>query len=194
MTYLQIDTQRQFLQAFQDFWASSPASRILSALRESPRPYCACVRSWTKGGCLVGAEAMRRWIANSSDMLACGARVALAAVATDETEAAHVLVALRSAGKERFMDAAGVWTWQALERRLAQEYEYDAHALVPWEEVAVDRVRIPFDAQVVQQLEAALEQVLGPFSPVYVFLTSGALVARMKEQHAYDEARTASPV
>src|SRR6266702_2148523 len=125
MTYLQIDTQRQFLQAFQDFWVSGPASRILSALRESTRPYCACVRSWKQGGCLVCAEAMRRWIANSSDMRAAGGWVSLAAVATDETEAAHVLVALRSAGKERFMDAVGVWSRQALERRLAQEYEYD---------------------------------------------------------------------
>jgi hypothetical protein len=131
---------------------------------------------------------------NSLDIIAWGARVSLAAVATDETEAAHVLVALRIAGKERFMDAAGVWTRQALERRLAREYEFDAHALVPWEEVAVDRVRIPFDAQVVQQLEAALVQGLGPFSPAYVFPTSGALVARMKEQYAYDKARTASPV
>ena len=194
MTYLQIQTQRQFLQAFRDFWMSDIASRILSALRESPRPYCACVRSWTKGGCLVSAEAMRRWMVNSWDMLACGARVSLAAVATDETEAAHVLVALRVAGEERFMDAAGVWTRQALERRLAREYEYDAHALIPWEEVAVDRVRIPFDAQVVQQLEAALAQVLGPFSPAHVFPTSGALVAQMKERYAYDRTRTASPV
>jgi hypothetical protein len=194
MTYLQLQTQRQFLHAFRDFWMSGIASRILSALRESPRPYCACVRSWTKGGCLVGAEAMRRWIANSLDMLDYGARVSLAAVATDETEAAHVLVALRIAGEEWFMDAAGVWTRQALERRLAREYEYDAHTLVPWEEVAVDRVRIPFDAQVVQQLEAALAQVLGPFSPANVFPSSRAPVAQMKERYAYDEARTASPV
>jgi len=131
---------------------------------------------------------------NSLDTLACSAQVSLAAVATDETEAAHVLVALRSAGKERFMDAAGVWSRQALERRLAQEYEYDGHSLVPWEEVAVDRVRIPFDAQVVQQLEAALAQTLGPFSPVYVFPPSGTLVAQMKERYAHDETRTASPV
>jgi len=131
---------------------------------------------------------------NSLDTLPCGARVSLAAVATDETEAAHVLVALRIAGEERFLDEAGVWTRQALERRLAREYEYDAHTLVPWEKVAVDQVRIPFDAQVVQQLEAALVQGLGPFAPAYVFPTSGALVARMKEQYAYDEARTVSPV
>ena len=194
MIYLQVDTQRQFLQTFRDFWVSVPASRILSTLRESPCPYCTCVRSWTKGGCLVGAEAMRRWIANSLDTLAWGARVSLAAVATDETEAAHVLVALHIAGEVRFMDAAGVWTRQALERRLAREYEYDAHALVPWEEVAAERVRIPFDAQVVQQLEAALAQVLGPFSPAYVFPNPGAFVARMKVGYAYDEARTASPV
>ena len=83
MTYLQIDTQRQFLQAFRDFWVSDPASRILSALRASPCPYCSCVRSWTKGGCLVSAEAMRRWMENSLAMLACSARVSLAAVATD---------------------------------------------------------------------------------------------------------------
>src|SRR5437660_9065040 len=102
MIHLQIDTQRQFLQAFRDFWVSGPVSHMLSALRESPCPYCACVRSWTQGGCLVGAEAMRRWIANSSDILAWGARVSLAAVATDESEAAHVLVALRIVGEERF--------------------------------------------------------------------------------------------
>jgi len=194
MTYLQIDTQRQFLQTFRDFWESDPALRILSALRASPCPYCSCVRSWTKGGCLVGAEAMRRWMENSLDTLACGARVSLAAVATDETEAAHVLVALRIVGEERYMDAVGVWTQQALERRLAREYEYDAHTLVPWEEVTVERVRIPFDAQIVQQLESALAQVLGPFSPAYMFPASGALVARMKERCAYDEARTTSPV
>ena len=131
---------------------------------------------------------------NSLDTLACSAQVSLAAVATDETEAAHVLAVLRSAGEERFMDASGVWTRQALERRLAHEYEFDAHALVPWEAVLVDQVRIPFDAKVVQQLEAALAQVLGPFSLAYVFPTSGALVARTKEGSAYDEARTASPV
>src|SRR2546421_5388354 len=125
MIYQQIQTQRQFVQAFLDFWVSSLASRILSALRESPRPYCGCVRSWTKGGCLVCAEAMRRWMENSLDRRACGAWVSLAAVATDETEAAHVLVALRSAGKVRFMDAASVWTRQALERRLARKYEFD---------------------------------------------------------------------
>jgi hypothetical protein len=188
MDNLQIQTQRQFLQAFGDFWVSGPTSHILSALRESPRPFCACVRSWTQGGCLVCAEAMRRWMANSLDTLACCARVSLAAVATDETEAAHVLAALRSAGEERFMDASGVWTRQALERRLAHEYEHDAHAMVPWEEVAVDQVRIPFDAQVVQQLEAALARVLGPFSLAYVFPTSGALVPQMKDGSAYDEA------
>ena len=131
---------------------------------------------------------------NSLDTLPCGARVSLAAVATDETDAAHVLVALRIAGEERFMDAVGMWTRHALERRLAREYEYDAHTLVPWEEVVVERVRIPFDAQVVQQLEAALAQVLGTFSLANVFPTSGVLVAQMNEWCAYGEARTASPV
>jgi hypothetical protein len=194
MTYLKIDAQWQFLQAFQDFWVTGPASRILSTLRESPRPYCSCVRSWTKGGCLVCAEAMRRWVANSLDTLSWGVQVSLAAVATDESEAAHVLISLRFAGEERFMDAAGVWTQQALDDRLALEYEYDTHALVPWEEVAVERVRIAFDAQVVQQLEAALAQILGPFSPMYVFPIPGAPGIQMKEWYAYDEARTASPV
>ena len=194
MTYLKIDTQWQFLQAFQDFWVAGPASRILSTLRESPCPFCSCVRSWTKGGCLVCAEAMRRWMANSLDTLSWGVQVSLAAVATDESEAAHVLVALRFAGEERFMDAAGVWTRQALDVRLAREYEYDAHALVPWEEVTVERVRIAFDAQVAQQLEVALAQVLGPFSPASVFPIPGVLVAPMKERYAYDDARTASPV
>jgi hypothetical protein len=194
MAYLKIDTQWHFLQAFQDFWVSDPASRILSALRESPRPFCSCVWSWTKGGCLVCAEAMRRWMLNSLDTLFWGVQVSLAAVATDESEAAHVLVALRFAGEERFMDAADVWTRQALDGRLAREYEYDAHALVPWEEVAVERVRIPFDAQIVQQLEVALAQVLGPFSPASVFPLPGAPGIQMKEQYAYDDARTASPV
>jgi hypothetical protein len=194
MTYLQVDTQWQFLQAFQDFWVSDPAKRILSTLRESPRPFCSCVRTWTKGGCLVCAEAMRRWMVNSLDALAWSVQASLAAVATDESEAAHVLVALRLAGEERFMDATGVWTRQALESRLDREYEYDAHSLVPWEEVAVERVRIAFDAQVAQQLEAALAQVLGPFSPMYVFPIPGAPGVQMIERNAYDEARTASPV
>jgi hypothetical protein len=194
MTYLKIDTQWQFLRAFQDFWVSDPAKRILSTLRESPRPFCSCVRSWTKGGCLVCAEAMKRWMVKSLDTLAWGIQVSLAAVATDESEAAHVLVALRCAGEERFMDAAGVWTRQALEGRLAREYEYDMHALVPWEEVAVEDMRIAFDAQVVQQLEAALAQTLGPFSPASVFPIPAAPDIQMKERHAYDEARTASPV
>jgi hypothetical protein len=194
MTCLKIDTRKQFLLAFQDFWVSDPASRILFALRESPRPYCSCVRLWTKGGCLVCAEAMRRWMVSSLDTLAWGVQVSLAAVATDESEAAHVLVALRFAGEERFMDATGVWTRQALDGRLAQEYEYDVHALVPWEEVVVERVRIAFDAQVVQQLEAALAQVLGPFSPASVFPTPGAPGVQMKERYAYDQARAASPV
>ena len=121
MTYLKIDTRQQFLQAFRDFWVSDPASRILSTLRKSPRPFCSCVRSWTKGGCLVCAEAMKRWVVNSLDPLTWGVQVSLAAVATDESEAAHVLVALRFAGEERFMDATGVWTRQALERWLARE-------------------------------------------------------------------------
>jgi hypothetical protein len=194
MTCLQMDIQGQFLHAFREFWASDPASRILSALLASPCPYCSRVRSWTQGGCLVGAEAMRRWMENSLDLLACDARLSLVAVATDETEAAHVLVALRNAREERFIDAVGVWTRQALERRLASEYAYDAHALVPWEEVAVDRVRIPFDAQVAQQLEATLAQSLGPFSLGYVFPTSWALAAGMKEGYVHDEARIASPV
>ena len=194
MTYLQVDTQRQFLQAFQDFWVSDPAKRILSALRESSRPYCSCVRSWTKGGCLVCAEAMRRWVLNSLDTHSWGVQVSLVAVATDESEAAHVLVALRFAAEERFMDAAGVWTRPALDGRLAREYEYDAHTLVPWEEVVVERVRIAFDAQVAQQLEAALAQVLGPFSPASVFPIPTAPGVQMKERHANDEARTASPV
>ncbi len=137
MTCLQMDTQRQFLQAFRHFWVSSPALRILSALRASPCPYCSCVRSWAQGGCLVGAEAMKRWMEYWLELLACTSQVSLVAVATDETEAAHVLVVLRRAREERFLDAVGVWTPQALERRLAREYEYDAHALVPWEEVAV---------------------------------------------------------
>lgn len=176
MIYLKIDTQWQFSQAFRDFWVSDPASRILSVLRESPHPYCSCVQSWTKGGCLVCAEAMKRWMVNSLDTLTWDVpvQVSLAAVATDESEAAHVLVALRFAGEERFMDAAGVWTRQALDGRLAREYEYDAHALVPWEEVAVVRVRIAFDAKVAQQLEAALAQTLGPFSPASVFPIPGA--------------------
>ncbi len=131
---------------------------------------------------------------NSLDLPVYGVWVSLVAVATDETEAAHVLVMLRRAGEERFMDAVGVWTRQALERRLAREYVYDAHTLVPWEEVAVDRVRIPFDAQVAQPLEAALAQGLGPFSLAYVFPTSGARAARMKEGYAHGETRTASPV
>ena len=131
---------------------------------------------------------------NSLDPLTWGVQVSLAAVATDESEAAHALVALRFATEERFMDAAGVWTRQALDGRLAREYEYDAHALVPWEEVAVERVRIAFDAQVAQQLEEALAQVLGPFSPASVFPIPGALVAPMKERYAYDQARTASHV
>src|SRR5947207_4486686 len=121
MTYLKIDTQWQFLQAFRDFWVSDPATRILSALRESPHPFCSCVRSWTKGGCLVCAEAMRRWVVNSLDTLSWGVQVSLAAVATDEAEAAHVLVALRIAGEERFVDATGVWRRQALDHRLARE-------------------------------------------------------------------------
>jgi hypothetical protein len=194
MTCLQMDIQGQFLQAFRHFWMSGPALHILSALRTSPCPYCSCVRSWTQGGCLVGAEALRRWMENSLDMLLSTARVSLVAVATDETEAAHVLVALRNSREERFMDAVGVWTRQALERRLAHEYAYDAHTLVPWEEVAVDRVRIPFDAPIAQRLEAALAQGLGPFSAAYVFPTSGALATGMKEGYAHDEAGTASPV
>ena len=129
MTYLKIDAQWQFLLAFQDFWVSDPASRILSALRESPCPYCSCVRSWTKGGCLVGAEAMRRWMENSLDTLPCGARVSLAAVATDETDAAHVLVALRIAGK------SGSWMQSACGRgmRLSAGWRVNTSTMrTPW--------------------------------------------------------------
>ena len=80
-------------------------------------------------------------------------------------------------GEERFLDATGLWTREALLRRLAQEYQYDAYSLVRWEQVAIDRVRIPFDARVEQSVEVAFFQVLGPFSPGCVFPMPDLLAA-----------------
>jgi hypothetical protein len=72
-------------------------------------------------------------------------------------------------GVERFLDASGVWTLDELLRRLAQEYQYDAYVLLPWENVALTRMRVPFDGSIAQSVEKALVQALGSFPPACVF-------------------------
>ncbi len=165
----QRDVHEQFLRTFQQFWRTDPGLHLLAELSRSVCQGCAAVKGWTKGGCLVCAYGIRDYITCSLEASGVDLEVSLVAVATDETEAAHVLVALCKDGEERFLDAMGMWTREALPRRLAQEYQYDAYSLVRWEQVAIDRVRIPFDGRIVQSLEEALVQALGPFSPARVF-------------------------
>ncbi len=159
----------QFLHAFQQFWRTDLGLHLLAELTRSACQGCAAIKGWTKGGCLVCAYGIKDYITRSLEASGVDLEVSLVAVSTDETEAAHVLVALCKDGEERFLDATGMWTREALLRRLAQEYQYDAYSLVRWEEVVLDRVRIPFDAQIAQSVEVALVQALGPFFPAYVF-------------------------
>ena len=166
---IQHTVQEQFFSAFQQFWHTDPGLHLLAALCRSACKDCAAVKGWTKGGCLVAARGIQRYIANSLKDTGADLLTSLVAVATDETEAAHVLVKLCTDGAERFLDASGVWTREELLRRLAQEYQYDAYALVPWEDVALARVRIPFDASIAQSIGISLAQALGSFIPAYVF-------------------------
>ncbi len=167
----------QFLHAFQQFWRTDPGLHLLAELSRSACQGCAAVKGWTKGGCLVCAYGIRDYIARSLEASGVDLEVSLVAVATDETEAAHVLVALCKDGEERFLDATGMWTRETLLHRLAQEYRYDAYSLVRWEQIAIDRVRIPFDARIAQSVEVALVQALGPFSPACVFPVPDLLAA-----------------
>src|SRR6266704_5329900 len=165
----QRDVHEQFLRTFQQFWRTGPGLHLLTELSRSACQGCTAVKGWTKGGCLVCAYGIKNYVARSLEASGVDLEVSLVAVATDETEAAHVLVTLCKDGEERFLDATGMWTREALLRRLAQEYQYDAYSLVRWEQVVLDRVWIPFDARIAQSLEEALVQALGPFSPVCVF-------------------------
>jgi len=174
---IQHTIQAHFLHAFQQFWRTDPGLHLLAALCRSACPDCAAVKGWTQGGCLVAARGIQRFIANSLKGTAADLRVSLVAVATDETEAAHVLVKLCKDGAERFLDTSGVWTREELLRRLAQEYQYDAYTQVPWEKVALARVRIPFDAAIAQSVEKTLVQALGSFTPACVFPMVDPLVA-----------------
>ena len=167
--------QEQFLHAFQRFWHTDPGLHLLAELSKSACQGCAAVKGWAKGGCLVCAYGIKNYVARSLEASGVDLEVSLVAVATDETEAAHVLVTLCKDGEERFLDATGIWTREALLRQLAQEYQYDAYSLVRWEEVVLDRVWIPFDARIAQSLEEALVQALGPFSPVCFFPVSDLL-------------------
>jgi hypothetical protein len=160
--------QAHFFSAFQQFWRTDPGLHLLATLCRSACQDCAAVKGWTKGGCLVAARGIEYYIADSLEAAA-DLCISLVAIATDETEAAHVLVALWKDGEERFLDAQGVWTRKELLRRLALEYQYDAWALVPWKQVVRDRVRIPFDKQVAQAVAATLIQTLGPFPPERLF-------------------------
>ncbi len=154
-----MSTQRavheQFLHAFQQFWRTDPGLHLLAELSRSPCQGCAAIKGWTKGGCLVCAYGIRDYIARSLEASGVDLEVSL--------------VALCKNGEERFLDAMGMWTRETLLHRLAQEYQYDAYSLVRWEQVAIDRVRIPFDARIAQSVEVALVQALGPFPPACVF-------------------------
>lgn len=161
-----------FLVAFEQFWSSEPGQHLLSTLRQSACQHAAMIRGWTQGGCLVAAEGIRRYLLRSLDPCAAGLQVALIAVATDETEAAHVLVALGKGGQERFLDATGVWTRENLLRHLTRQYQDDIWSLVPWEEVERSQVRIPFDGQITQAVAAALSQTPGPCVPEDIFSPS----------------------
>ena len=121
----------QFSHAFGAFWHSNMGLHLLAALSRSACQNCAAVAGWTQGGCLVAAYGTQRYIASSRDVAATGLRVRLLAVATDEAEAAHVLVALYQDSEERYLDATGMWTREARLGRLEEEYRYDAWSLVP---------------------------------------------------------------
>jgi hypothetical protein len=160
-----------FLHDYQQFWHTGAGEQLLAALRGSACQNCSAVRGWTKGGCLVAARGIQRYITASVEAGAASLCVSLAAVATDETEAAHVLVALCNDGEERFLDATGFWTREALLSRLSIEYLYDAYELVPWEAVPRDQVRIPFDGHIAQLVAEALRATFGRFSPDWIFST-----------------------
>jgi hypothetical protein len=176
--------QEHFLHAFQQFWRTDPGLHLLAALCRSACLDCRAIQGWTKGGCLVAARGIQRYIANSLKDTVADLRVSLVAVATDETEAAHVLVKLCKDGAERFLDASGVWTREELLERFAQEYQYDAWSLVPWKHVVLARVRIPFDASIAQSVEKALAQALGPFPPACVFSMPDLLAASSQRRFA----------
>lgn len=165
----QSSIQERFQRDFQQFWQTDSGLRLLAALRGSTAPDCAAVSGWTKGGCLVAARGIQAYITNSPESVVAYLRVALVVVATDETEAAHVLVRLGRDEAERYLDATGVWTREALLSRLAQEYQYDVYALLPWEAVVHDQVRIPFDGRIAQAVGEALAWSLGPFTPACIF-------------------------
>lgn len=164
--------QLPFLHAFEQFWSSEPGQHLLSTLRQSACQHAALIRGWTQGGCLVAAEGIRGYLLRSLDPCAAGLQVSLVAVATDETEAAHVLVALGKDGQECFLDATGVRTREDLLRQLARQYQDDVWSLVRWEEVAHDQGRIPFDGQIAQAVAATLSDEIGPFAPASVFSSS----------------------
>ena len=86
------------------------------------------------------------------------------AVATDETETAHVLLSLALNDQLVFVDAKGLWTPQELEARLAQEYQYDDHWLLPWEQVNPRWGMIPYDPEIVSMIAEALFRIVGPFT------------------------------
>ncbi len=158
--------RQEFSATFHRFWHVDPGPQLLAALRSSTCQHCSVVRGWTKGGCLVAARGIENYIARSVHE---EPGVSLVAVATDETEAAHVLVALDQDGEERFLDAAGIWTRKALLVRLSEEYQYDAYELVSWQALALDRVRIPFDGRIAQLVTEALLLAFGQFSPNWIF-------------------------
>ena len=110
-------------------------------------------------------EGVVGWIAASSVVARCHFDVRVYAVATDETDAAHVLFSLPLNGRSFFVDYQGVWTPQELEVRLAQEYQYDDYCLKSWEQVDPRWGMIPFDSRIARSIECTLFEVVGPFAP-----------------------------
>lgn len=145
--------------ALRFFWSVAPGPQFLQALRAGGCRNCSHVRGWMQGGSLVCASALARWMRASS------VDAGLWGVATDESEADHVLASYRLWEVEWFVDASGVFSRPALHARLARDFPYDQTELVPWSRVNRARLGIPFDAELVPLLAEALTGSLGPFSP-----------------------------
>jgi hypothetical protein len=158
----------RFSREFRDFWTVGSGPHILGSLQKSKCVNCSLVRGWSRGGCRVWQEGVVAWI-NSTVAARWSSSVGVYAVATDETEAAHVLFSLSLDDQSFFVDSKGVWTPQELEIRLEHEYQYDDYWLKPWEQVDPRWCTIPFDSEIVCMIEEELFKIVGFFTPRYFF-------------------------
>ena len=117
-----------------------------------------------RGGCKVWLEGVKSWVTRSDIAARWIESARVYAVATDETDTAHVLFSLSLDDQSFFVDSKGIWTSPELEVRLAQEYQYDDYWLKPWEQVDPRWGMIPYDPEIVSMIEEALFRIIGPFT------------------------------